>query len=433
MTTAARKRLAEVGGAAPHEARHVAAAILLGVPVVKATAIPEFTPDGELDLGHVLLGPERWEYEDVRKRALVTLAGEMGDRDDWPPPHPSHPSMQGKMPARPDNDGAKLWKAIDALGMDELDYETLVQDARDLVKRRDFRRLEVGVGWLLDQGHEVGPELLKAVQETTRQETKTVPMAVKAGDAGSFAALGDLRAGADRVAEGAFARTIERWQESGERIPLHWFETPSFPYLVGSVDPATLSEDGYFTPRFGGSIDLDGDHPAEARHAWTAVKADAVDLQLQYTLLANDETDGRRTLQELDITGLALEPTLEGRKAINHERREGLRELRRDWDRLRFELGGRPGPRRHRGGQRTRARRAHDGRAAPAGQGARRPRATATRGNSRMVPRRHAPPTGKHAMRAKGTVHTRQQTPADRRVPRFKEQQGENDPTDGHA
>ena len=91
----ARKRLAEVGGAAAHEARHVAAAMLLGVPVVKATAVPQFTPDGELDLGRVLLGPERWEYEDVRKRALVTLVGEMGDRDDWPPPHPSHPSMHG--------------------------------------------------------------------------------------------------------------------------------------------------------------------------------------------------------------------------------------------------------------------------------------------------------------------------------------------------
>ena len=55
-------------------------------------------------------------------------------------------------------------------------------------------------------------------------------------------------------------------------------------------------------------------------------------------LLANDEDDGRRTLQELDLTGLALAPTLEGRQAIDRERREGLRELRRDCDRLRFEL-----------------------------------------------------------------------------------------------
>jgi hypothetical protein len=120
--------------------------------------------------------------------------------------------------------------------------------------------------------------------------------------------------------------------------PLHWLETPSFPYLVGSVDPATLRIEDGFGPLFGGSIDLEGDHPTEARHAWTAIKANGVDLQLQYMLLANDETDGRRTLQELDVTGLALAPTLEGRKAIYSERRSGLRDMRREWDRLRFEL-----------------------------------------------------------------------------------------------
>ena len=42
---------------------------------------------------------------------------------------------------------------------------------------------------------------------------------------------------------------------------------------LGSVDPATLSEDGHFTPLFGASIDFEGKHRAEARHAWEAVKA----------------------------------------------------------------------------------------------------------------------------------------------------------------
>jgi hypothetical protein len=249
--------------------------------------------------------------------------------------------MQGKVPARAHNDGAKLWAAIDALGMDELDYEVLVQEARELVQRRDFRQLEVGVGWLLEQGHEVGPELLERVHEITRQETKTVPASAKAtADAGSFMAIGDLHdpSRKDRFANGAFDRTIKRWQESGEQIPLSWLETPSFPYLVGSVDPATFRIEDGFGPHFGGSIDLDGDHPTEARHAWTAIKSDAVELQLEYTLLANDEDDGRRTLQELDVTGLALAPTLEGRKAIDRERQSGLRELRRDCDRLRLEL-----------------------------------------------------------------------------------------------
>jgi hypothetical protein len=146
------------------------------------------------------------------------------------------------------------------------------------------------------------------------------------------------RSDTDRIAEGAFDKTIERWQESGEQIPLHWLETPSFPDLVGSVDPATFRDKGGLGALFEGSIDLEGDHPTEARHAWTAIKSNGVDLQLEYTLLANDETDGRRTLQELDVTGLALAPTLEGRKAIDHERREGLRELRRASDRLTFEL-----------------------------------------------------------------------------------------------
>ena len=336
-TAAARKRLVEIGGSAPHEARHVAAAMLLGVPVVKATAVPEIGADGELELGHVKLGPERWEYEAVRKRALVTLVGEMGDRDDWPPPHPSHPSMKGKQPTRPTNDGARLWKAIDALGMSEVDYAVLVQDARDLVARRDFKRLEIGVRWLLEQGYEVGPELCERVHEVTRQETKTVPLSVKADDAGTFTALGGIRDGADRVADGAFARTIKRWQDSGEQIPLHWYETPSFPYPVGSVDPATLSDPGLFAPFFAGSIDLDCMYRAEARHAWAAVKAKGVDLRLDYMLLDSDEDDGRRTLLELDITGVALEPTSEGRKAI----RSALptpAELRRESDRLSLEL-----------------------------------------------------------------------------------------------
>ena len=232
--------------------------------------------------------------------------------------------MRGKLPARPDNDGAKLWKAIDALGMDELDYEVLVGEARELVKCRDFRQLEVGIGWLLEQGHEVGPELCERVREVTRQETKTVPASAKAGnDAGRFMAIGDVRdrSDTDRIAEGAFDRTIKRWQESGEQIPLSWLETPSFPYLVGSVDPATLRDEDGLGALFGGSIDLEGDHPAEARHAWTAIKANGVDLQLEYMLLANDEADGRRTLQELDVTGLALAPTLAGRQAIDRERR----------------------------------------------------------------------------------------------------------------
>jgi hypothetical protein len=223
--------------------------------------------------------------------------------------------------------------------MDEPQYELLVQEARDLVKRRDFKQLEVGIGWLLEQGHEIGPELCEQVREVTRQESQTAHMTAGAtDDGGAFAALADMRDGPDRIAQGAFDRTINRWQDSGEQIPLYWLETPSLPTLVGSVDPDTLTDTGSFAPFFKGSVDLEGEHRAEARHAWTALKASAVDLKLDYMLLASDEKDGRRTLQELDVTALTLDPTAEAHTLIRKADAAELRELRRESDRLLFEV-----------------------------------------------------------------------------------------------
>jgi hypothetical protein len=248
--------------------------------------------------------------------------------------------MQGKAPAQAGNDGAKLWKAIEALGLDELQYDLLVREARGLVKRRDFRQLEVGVTYLLEHGHAVGPELLEQVRDITRQETKTAPASTKTGgDAGWFAAIADMRGvGSDRIATGAFDQSIRRWQDSGEQIPLQWRETKSFAYPVGSVDPSKLNDQDGFGPLFEGSIDLDGPHRAEARHAWTAVKGNAVGIELEYMVLASDEDDGTRTLEELDITGLTLAPTCKANELIREEDAASLRELRRESDRVRIEI-----------------------------------------------------------------------------------------------
>jgi hypothetical protein len=157
---------------------------------------------------------------------------------------------------------------------------------------------------------------------------------VKAGDVGGFTALTDVndrdRSDTDRIPSGAFDQSIKRWQDSGERIPLYWEEIWSARHPIGSVDPATLRDVGGFGPFFDASIDLEGEHRAKAHDAWTAIKSNAVEVELDYLLLDNDEADGVRTLQEVDITGLTLKATPEGRTAIREERTTRDRDLKRE-------------------------------------------------------------------------------------------------------
>jgi hypothetical protein len=185
--------------------------------------------------------------------------------------------------------------------------------------------------------------VLAQVQAITRRETKTIPTAANAGDdVGGFTVLTDAshrdRSDTDRIAKGAFDQSLKRWQDSGERIPLYWKEIPSSRDQIGFVDPATYRDVGGFGPFFGGSIDFEGDHRAKAHDAWTAIKSDAVEVEVSYVLLANDEADGVRTLQEVDVTGLTLKPTSEGRLAIREARTLEARELKRKSQELRLEV-----------------------------------------------------------------------------------------------
>jgi HK97 family phage prohead protease len=70
----------------------------------------------------------------------------------------------------------------------------------------------------------------------------------KADDSGSFTALasvfGNVDHVGDRMMKGAFSKTLEKWRESGDPIPVilsHQWEDPN--YVVGKADPRAVYED----------------------------------------------------------------------------------------------------------------------------------------------------------------------------------------------
>jgi uncharacterized protein len=56
-----------------------------------------------------------------------------------------------------------------------------------------------------------------------------------AGQSTALAATYDVDWQHDVIAPGAFAGTIERWQESGKRVPLHWAHGGRRPSSAGST------------------------------------------------------------------------------------------------------------------------------------------------------------------------------------------------------
>jgi hypothetical protein len=77
---------------------------------------------------------------------------------------------------------------------------------------------------------------------------KTFQLAeTKADDSGSFTALasvfGNVDLGGDRMMPGSFSKTLERWRESGDPIPVilsHQWDDPMA--MVGKADPMEVVE-----------------------------------------------------------------------------------------------------------------------------------------------------------------------------------------------
>jgi HK97 family phage prohead protease len=283
---------------AAHEARHAAAALLLGLEVKEARAD---NPNPEMG-GYVALG----HYPCLRPReaGIMTLAGRWGDAG-WPPERPSKSGVTF--------DERHLADDVETLGEGQRGYELLVADTSHLVCTPEFKQLTDMLELLLARGCVLRKQQLEDIHRVVVGKTKLDHKTIKAAsrvstDRGEFSALAaawSVDRENDQIVRGAFAKTIERWQGSGKRIPLHWNHSPDPKDIIGWVDPAAMREtgDGLFVR---GKVDLASDM---ARQAWRLMKNNAVSLSFGY--LVTDETkrsDGVRELREIDLFEVSIVP-----------------------------------------------------------------------------------------------------------------------------
>jgi HK97 family phage prohead protease len=110
----------------------------------------------------------------------------------------------------------------------------------------------------------------------------------------------------DRIIPGAFKGTIERWQASGKRIPLHWNHEGDAKSIIGSIDPATAREtkDGLYVE---GRMDIADSETA--KEAWRSVKNGAMSLSFGYMVEKSRKASGGVTdLLAIDLFEVSIVP-----------------------------------------------------------------------------------------------------------------------------
>jgi uncharacterized protein len=130
---------------------------------------------------------------------------------------------------------------------------------------------------------------------------------------GEFTALvsvfGNVDLGGDRVVEGAFGKSLAKWRESGDPIPVIWNHQWDNPLAhIGKVDPEQAEEtpDGLLVK---GSLDLDNAFAAQVHRLLSERRVK--ELSFGYNVVDSERTkDGALNLIELDL--IEVGPTLKG-------------------------------------------------------------------------------------------------------------------------
>lgn len=176
-------------------------------------------------------------------------------------------------------------------------------------------------------------------------QAKTVAM-----DAGEFVAIAAAysvdRVG-DRIIPGAFAKTIQRWQASQKRLPLHWNHESDPASIIGAIDPATM-EETELGLKVSGRLDLDASE--KAREAWRAMKTGSMSLSFGYMVVSEKQADDANELHELDLFEISVVPGpanadtrfLSLKSMSDDQLREELGNLRKRVDEIEAQLEDQP-------------------------------------------------------------------------------------------
>jgi uncharacterized protein len=127
------------------------------------------------------------------------------------------------------------------------------------------------------------------------------------GDFTAIAAAWTLDRDGDVIVKGAFRRTIDRWQQSGKQVPVHWNHSGAAADIIGTVDPASMREidEGLYVE---GRLNLDDSEVA--REAWRSMKANAMSLSFGYLVKKDRKRRyGVRELQEIDLFEISIVPS----------------------------------------------------------------------------------------------------------------------------